>query len=47
MAGQNKQLAINMLAQVVVFLVQMGINFLLTPFIVKSLGVEAYGFVGL
>ena len=47
MAGQNKQLAINMLAQVVVFLVQMGISFLLTPFIVKSLGVEAYGFVGL
>lgn len=47
MAGQNKQLAINMLAQVVVFLVQMGINFLFTPFIVKSLGVEAYGFVGL
>lgn len=47
MAGQNKQLAINMLAQVIVFLVQMGINFLLTPFIVKSLGVEAYGFVGL
>lgn len=47
MAGKNKQLAINMLAQVVVFLVQIGINFLLTPFIVKSLGVEAYGFVGL
>lgn len=47
MAGQNKQLVINMLAQVIVFLVQMGINFLLTPFIVKSLGVEAYGFVGL
>lgn len=47
MADQNKQLAINMIAQVVVFVVQMGINFLLTPFIVKSLGVEAYGFVGL
>lgn len=47
MVSQNKQLAINMLAQVVVFIVQMGINFLLTPFIVKSLGVEAYGFVGL
>ena len=47
MASQNKQLAINMIAQVVVFIVQMGINFLLTPFIVKSLGVEAYGFVGL
>jgi O-antigen/teichoic acid export membrane protein len=47
MASSNKQLAINMFAQVVVFVVQMGINFLLTPFIVKSLGVEAYGFVGL
>lgn len=47
MASQNKQLAINMASQVVVFIVQMGINFLLTPFIVDSLGVEAYGFVGL
>ena len=47
MASQNKQLAINMASQVVVFVVQMGINFLLTPFIVDSLGVEAYGFVGL
>lgn len=47
MVGKNKQLAINMAAQVVVFLVQMGINFFLTPFIVRSLGIEAYGFVGL
>lgn len=47
MERNNKQLAINMITQVVVFIIQMGINFLLTPFIVKSLGVEAYGFVGL
>lgn len=47
MVSNNKQLVINMASQVVVFVVQMGINFLLTPFIVNSLGVEAYGFVGL
>lgn len=47
MAGKNKQLAINIISQIAVFIIQMGINFLLTPFIVKSLGVEAYGFIGL
>jgi O-antigen/teichoic acid export membrane protein len=46
-SGTNKQLAINMISQVTVFIVAFGINFFLTPFIVKSLGVEAYGFVGL
>lgn len=38
---------INLLSSIVVFIVSMGINFLLTPFILKSLGNEAYGFVGL
>lgn len=47
MRSDNKQLALNIASQIVVFAVQMGINFLLTPFIVHSLGVEAYGFVGL
>ena len=38
---------INLLSSIVVFCVSMGINFILTPFILKSLGNEAYGFVGL
>lgn len=44
---KNKQFAINMIAQVVGFVVMMGIGFLLTPFIVEHVGSEAYGFVGL
>ncbi|CAD7288770.1 MATE family efflux transporter [Campylobacter suis] len=38
---------INLISSIVVFIVSMGINFVLTPFILKSLGNEAYGFVGL
>lgn len=45
--GENKQIAINMFAQIAVFGIQFCISFFLTPFIVRTLGVEAYGFVGL
>lgn len=45
--GENKQIAINMIMQIAVFGIQFCISFFLTPFIVKTLGVEAYGFVGL
>ncbi len=45
--SKNKQLAINMTASFVTFLVGMGISFLLTPYIVGHLGAAAYGFVGL
>ena len=38
---------INLISSIVVFVVSMGINFFLTPFILKSLGNEAFGFVGL
>lgn len=44
---ENKQLAINMIAQIAVFAIQLCISFFLTPFIVRKLGVEAYGFVAL
>lgn len=47
MRGNNRQLAINIVAQAIVFIIHFCINFILTPFIVKSLGVAAYGFVGL
>lgn len=43
----NKRLAINMIANIIAFIVTMGINFLLTPYIVKTIGKESYGFVGL
>lgn len=45
--NKNSQLAINMIATVVSFFVTLGINFFLTPYIVRSLGAAAYGFVGL
>lgn len=45
--GKNKQLAINMAASFMTFVVGLGIRFFLTPYIVKSLGPEAYGFIGL
>lgn len=45
--SENRQIAINMVAQIVVFVIQFSISFFLTPFIVGKLGVEAYGFVGL
>lgn len=47
MPSKNKQLAINMVASFVAFLVNIGINFFLTPFIVGKLGQAAYGFIGL
>jgi len=45
--GNNKRLAINMIANVIAFGVQFGINFVLTPYIINTLGSEAYGFVPL
>lgn len=45
--GSEKRFTINMIAQVIAFLVNVGIGLLLTPYIVKSIGKEAYGFVGL
>ena len=45
--NRNWQLAVNMISQVGVLIITMGINLFLTPFIVRSLGIDAYGFVGL
>lgn len=47
MSVEKKRLAINISAQMVSFLVQVLISFVLTPFVVSSLGVEAFGFIGL
>lgn len=43
----QRQLTVNLIASVVAFIVNVGISFFLTPYIIKSLGVEAYGFVQL
>lgn len=40
----KKQMSINMLANVVSFTVSFGINFLFTPYLIKTIGKEAYGF---
>lgn len=45
--NKNKQLVINLTAQIVVFVVNFAVGFFLSPFIVKNVGSEAYGFVSL
>lgn len=44
---KNKRLIINIISQSIAFAVNLGISFFLTPFLVKNVGKEAYGFVGL
>lgn len=43
----NRRLSITMIASIIAFAVNSGIGFLLTPYIVKQVGSEAYGFVSL
>jgi len=43
----KRQLAINLISNSIAFLVGPGINFVLYPYIIKHIGVEAFGFVGL
>lgn len=45
--SKNKTLFINLIAQLFSFIVNLGINFLLTPYIVNNVGSSAYGFVSL
>ena len=47
MGVEKRRLAINISAQLLTFVVQFLISFLLTPFIVNRLGIDAYGFIGL
>ena len=39
----KKQTGINLIAQVIAFGINLGISFILTPFIVEKIGVEANG----
>ncbi|WP_169241822.1 lipopolysaccharide biosynthesis protein [Bifidobacterium olomucense] len=43
----KRQFILNLVASLVAFAANLGIGFLLTPFIVQRIGAEAYGFVGL
>ena len=43
----NRRFSINLVATITAFVINIGIGFLLTPFIVRHLGIEAYGFFGL
>lgn len=45
--SSSKQMTINLVASIIAFGVNIGINFFLTPYLVSSLGTEAYGFIGL
>jgi O-antigen/teichoic acid export membrane protein len=40
-------MTVNVVASVIAFCVNAGINFFLTPYLVKSLGTESYGFISL
>ena len=44
---ENKQLTINLIAQITSFVLMVLVNFFLAPFIINNIGAEAYGFVGL
>lgn len=44
---KNKQLAINMIANIISFAINIGISLFLTPYIINSVGAEAYGFIPL
>jgi O-antigen/teichoic acid export membrane protein len=43
----DKRFFINLLASVIAFVVNLGINFFLSPYIIDAVGVEAFGFIGL
>lgn len=45
--NSKKHFAISMVATLIAFVIQFGVNFAVTPYIVSSLGAEAYGFVPL
>lgn len=43
----KRQFILNLFASLISFAANLGIGFLMTPFIVQQIGAEAYGFVGL
>lgn len=45
--SNSKQMAINMFASMITYVVSMLVSFFLSPYIVENIGVEANGFIGL
>lgn len=45
--GDNRQLSRNMIYNMLLFVINLGISFFLTPYIVNNIGREAYGFIPL
>ena len=45
--GNGKRLAINLISNLLAFTIQFGVNLFLTPYIINSLGSEAYSFIPL
>ncbi|WP_051536457.1 lipopolysaccharide biosynthesis protein [Ruminococcus flavefaciens] len=45
--SRNKQLFVNLIASFMSYVITFGISFFLSPYIVRKVGVEAYGFVSL
>lgn len=45
--GNKKRIAVNMIAQIIAFVINVAINFFLTPYITANVGKEVYGFVNL
>lgn len=43
----NKQLVLNMFASFTSYVISIGINLFLSPYIVRSIGIDAYGFIGI
>ncbi len=43
----KKHLVLNMSANIITFVINTAISFFLSPFIVRNVGVDAYGFIGL
>ena len=44
---KKKQVFINLVANIISFVIHLGISFLLTPVLIKKVGNSAYGFIGL
>ena len=45
--NEKKQMTINMIASMLNFIINLGINFILSPYLISNVGTEAYGFVSL
>lgn len=45
--GRGKQLSINLVTQIISFILNLGISFFLTPYVIQFIGKDVYGFVSL